>query len=272
VVIVGIHGLGGAAVDYNNLGKHLLKHQSRTAVYAYEVRGQGSDPHVARRGDINDPREWYQDLDAFTQSVRQRHPRAKVVWFGESMGGLIAANALREARPGTGGCDGLILSSPVVRVHPDIPCWKQALVRVAGTALPAVRVRLDSIAGGHPIEMTATSVHSDQSAKNEYHLERTTLRLLAVLARQIEQMPRCAASFQVPVLVLRGEKDALSEEKDVLDFLSRVPEGVPRTFHQYAGAYHLLMYDMRREEVFHDVSRWIEWFRKSRRSPDQKFP
>src|SRR5687768_7555364 len=40
-VIIGLHGFCGAAIDYENLGKRVLKEQPKTAVYAYEIRGQG---------------------------------------------------------------------------------------------------------------------------------------------------------------------------------------------------------------------------------------
>ena len=41
VVIIGIHGFCGASIDYANLGNHLLQYQPKTALYAYELRGQG---------------------------------------------------------------------------------------------------------------------------------------------------------------------------------------------------------------------------------------
>ena len=71
------------------------------------VRGQGSDPIRERRGDIGDPQDWYRDLFAFTQLVQEQHPNAKVVWFGESMGALIAAHAWRSLPPGDPPCDGI---------------------------------------------------------------------------------------------------------------------------------------------------------------------
>jgi hypothetical protein len=139
VVVIGIHGFCGASIDYNNFGQHLLKHQPTTALYAYEIRGQGSDPIFARRGDIGDPRDWYRDLFAFTGLVRERHPDAKIVWFGESMGALIAAHAWRQAPLDQAPCDGLILSSPIVRFRDDIPAWTPGLVQIAATTLPLAR-------------------------------------------------------------------------------------------------------------------------------------
>ncbi|RYD31988.1 MAG: hypothetical protein EOP87_13670, partial [Verrucomicrobiaceae bacterium] len=59
IVVIGIHGFCGASIDYENLGNHLLENQPKTALYAYEVRGQGNDPLATRRGDIGDPKDWY---------------------------------------------------------------------------------------------------------------------------------------------------------------------------------------------------------------------
>lgn len=257
VVIIGIHGFCGASIDYANLGNHLLKHQPRTGLYAYELRGQGSDPIHARRGDIGHPGEWYHDLFAFTQLVREQHPDAKVVWFGESMGALIAAHAWREAPDGPPPCDGLVLSSPIVRFRDDIPAWTPGLVQIAATALPLARVSLDALSGGQDVQMTQKSVHGEQVKKNPYHVEQHTLRLIGTLGGLITGMNDCATTFQAPVLVLHGGQDFFNNDSDVRGFVARIPEQTSVTYRNYPAAYHLLMYDEKRETIFRDVGRWL---------------
>jgi alpha-beta hydrolase superfamily lysophospholipase len=264
VVVIGIHGFCGASLDYTNLGKYLLAHQPMTGVYAYELRGQGSDPIHQRRGDIGDPNDWYHDLFTFTQLVRERHPGAKVVWFGESMGALIAVHALREAPPGPPPCDGLVLSSPIVRFRDDIPAWTPALVQVAATTLPLARVSLDALGGGQDVQMTRNSVHGEQAKKNPYHVEQYTLRLIGTLGRLIDGMNDCAATFQAPVLVLHADRDYFNNDSDVRGFVARIPEHTPVTYRNYSETYHLLMYDEKREVVFRDVARWVNRLRKNR--------
>ena len=264
VVVIGIHGFCGASIDYQNLGEHLLARQPRTALYAYELRGQGSDPIYARRGDIGDPKDWYRDLFAFTQLVRERHPQAKVVWFGESMGALIASHAWREAPDGEAPCDGLVLSSPIVRFRDDIPAWTPGLVQVAATTLPLARVSLATLAGGQEVQMTQQSVHSEQAKKNPYHIEQHTLRLIGALTRLIDGMNACAATFRVPVLVLHGGQDFFNNDSDVRGFVARIPEETSVTYRNYPAAYHLLMYDEKRETVFRDVDRWLNRLRRNK--------
>lgn len=264
VVIIGIHGFCGASADYTNLGEHLLKRQPKTGLYAYEVRGQGSDPIHARRGDIGNPADWYHDLFAFTQLVRERHPDAKIVWFGESMGALIAAHAYERAPAGEPPCDGLVLSSPIVRFRDDIPAWTPALVQIAATALPLARVSLGTLAGGQDVQMTQGSSHMEQAQKNPYHIEQHTLRLIGALARLIDGMNRCAASFRSPVLVLHGGNDFFNSDSDVRGFVARIPASAPATYRNYPEAYHLLMYDEKRDRIFRDVERWVNRLRGRR--------
>lgn len=264
VVLIGIHGFCGASIDYANLGNHLLKHQPETGLYAYEVRGQGGDPLHERRGDIGNPEDWYRDLFAFTQLVRERHPDAKVVWFGESMGALIAAHAWREAPPGDPPCEGLVLSSPIVRFRDDIPAWTPGLVQIAATTLPLARVSLDTLAGGQDVQMTQQSHHAEQAKKNPYHIQMHSLRLIGALSKLIVGMNDCAASFHSPVLVLHGGQDFFNNDSDVRGFVARIPEGTPVTYRNYPNAYHLLMYDEKRESIFRDVRRWTNRLRRGR--------
>ncbi len=257
LVIIGIHGFCGNSLDYANLGNYLVKRQTNIAVYAYELRGQGSDPIRERRGDIGHPSQWYDDLNTFTQLVRKRHPKAKVIWYGESMGALIATHALNSAPPGNPPCDALILSSPLVRFKDDIELWKIALVQVAATTAPLARVPLETFTGQQEIQVTQDSFHGKQSKTNSYNIEKHTLRLLGTLANLIDGMNRCAEKIQIPTLVLHGEHDFLNTDSDVRGFVARIPESTPSTYHDYKGAYHLLMYDEKKEKIFRDVRKWL---------------
>lgn len=258
VVIIGIHGFCGASIDYRNLGNHLLRHQPETALYSYELRGQGRDPIHERRGDIGNPRAWYGDLLAFTGMVRDLHPDAKIVWFGESMGALIAAHAYRESAGQAPPCDGLVFSSPIVRIRDDIPAWTPGLVQVAASTLPLARISLDALSGGQNVQMTQHSIHSEQVKKNDYHVDQHTLRLIGTLTWLINGMNTCAGYFQVPVLVLHADKDYFNNDADVRGFVARIPETTHVTYENYSNAYHLLMYDAKRETVFRDVRGWVD--------------
>ena len=66
------------------------------------------------------------------------------------------------------------------------------------------------------------------------------------------------------MLVLHGGKDFLNNDSDVRGFVARIPSGVPKTYHNYPQAYHLLMYDEKRETIFRDVESWVNKLRHRR--------
>jgi len=262
--VIGIHGFNGASIDYENLALHLIREQPRSAVYAYEVRGQGKDPKLERRGDIDHPGNWSRDLLRFTELVRARHPEARIVWLGESMGGLILTRTYREelAAGREPPVDALAISSPVVKFPDDFPAWKKGLVRGLAQLAPGIRVPLDTISGGEAVPMTHDTNHADQSETNQWHVEKHTLRLLASLGDMIEAMPDWAASFEVPTLVLHGGKDFFSEPEDIRDFVGRIPDDTPRIRRFYPEGHHLLMYDKVRDEVIDDIASWLDSLRQ----------
>jgi len=266
-VIVGIHGFCGAAIDYENLGKRLIKEQPKTAVYAYEVRGQGKDPLKERRGDIDDPEQWYRDLTKFSAMVRERHPKAKIVWFGESMGALIASHTYRLASVAgePAPCDALVLSSPVVKFREDFPQWKKDLVRQVASVVPTARLSLETLAGGKQVQMTHDTVHSEQAETNSWHIDKHTLRLLVALSELIDGMPDCAKTFAVPTLVLHGDRDFFTKTEDVKAFYGNIPDKKLREMKLYPDSYHLLMYDNRKEQVISDVENWVAKLSRKKR-------
>ncbi|MEM9236971.1 MAG: alpha/beta fold hydrolase, partial [Verrucomicrobiota bacterium] len=230
-VLIGLHGFCGASIDYENLAKHLKKHQPKTAVYAYEVRGQGRDPLKERRGDIDDPENWSTDLLAFTEMVKQEHPDARIVWFGESMGSLILSHTYHDtiAAGKEAPCDAIGITSPVVKIRDDFPTWKKELVRGLSKIAPGARVSLDALSGGEPVQMTEDTVHSDQSETNSWHIDKHTLRLLVTLGDMIEEMPDCASLYQVPTIVLHGGNDFFTSPDDVKAFTACIPESTQVT-------------------------------------------
>ncbi len=258
-VVIALHGFCGASIDYENLGNWLVREKPDVALYAYEIRGQGMDPVVERRGDIDAPENWFQDLLTFTSLVKRQHPRATIVWQGESMGALILANAYRREieegrRP---ACDAIVITSPVVGIRGDFPVWKKETVRLIARVFPAARLSLDTLSGGQPVQMTATSTHSEQSEINAWHIERHTLRLLLSLSDMIDQMKASASTFRVPTLIVHGGKDFFSDKNDVLSFYQQVSRAPEKKRLYYPDAHHLLMYDNQKELVIQDIGKWL---------------
>jgi len=258
LVIIGVHGISGAAADYQPLGSHLLSKLPRTAIYAAETRGQGNDPIKERRGHIDDKKKWFHDLVSFTHLVRQRHPVAKIVWCGESMGSLIALHTYAQAARSHDLCDAMILASPIIGIRGDFPKWKEHLTNTMAALFPKARISLESLSGKEDVHVTKDTIHEEQVTKNSYHIKRHTLHLLSTLGKMARAMTEAAQKLDIPVLVLHGGKDVFSDPQDVEAFFEKIPAAAPHTRKFYPESFHLLFHDHQSELVVSDIAAWLK--------------
>lgn len=257
-VIIGIHGISGHAGDYKNLSKHLNRSSKDIALYAPETRGQGMDPITHRKGDIQNPQHWYQDLYTFDSLIRKLHPKAEIIWFGESMGSLIVTHAYATAPFNQPKPDKVILSSPILDIKKKVPSWKRHLVRAARLILPTLRVSLETLSNGEKPTVTKQDIHEQQAAINPWYIPRYTLRLLISLTDMASTMQQAASTITCPLLIVHGGKDIFTESTSVSQFEKQLPQNSLATRLYYKGSYHLLMYDHDRETIFEDISKWLK--------------
>ena len=255
-VIIAVHGLSGAAQDFHLLGERLSP--QGIAVVAYELRGQGNDPDLARRGDIDRSRTWLRDLAAFHTLVRERHPGIPILWYGESLGSLIALHAAGKndpcARPG-----GLILATPIAGLRVHVSRLSRAFLRAASHVLPTYRVRLGSLAGmdESKIRVTSTSTHGGQMAKTPHHVPSFTLRLLRGVDDLLRGNEDAAGRLAMPVLMLASPHDVVSSPSQVETLFHQIGSNDKR-LRWYPRSYHLLLHDVQHGDVLRDVAQWVK--------------
>lgn len=259
-VVVTVHGLSGAASDFWMLEEALGPRG--IAVHGMELRGMGHDPDVVRRGDIAGARFWARDLTTFHRLVSERHPGVPVFWYAESLGTLIALQAIaarrgeETPRPEPAG---LVFSSPVsgFRIKPRL--FKAAGIRAAMVLMPWKRISVEKLAGvkDEEIHVTATTTHGGRMAVTPHHVPEFTFRVVREIDRMVRKVPAAARSVAVPLLVLASPNDVISSIDQVERFVATVPSR-DKTLHRYDRSYHLLLHDVQREEVLEGVVRWIE--------------
>lgn len=254
-VIIAVHGLSGASEDFHLLGERLSP--QGVAVVAYELRGQGNDSDSARRGDIDRAETWLRDLAAFHALVRERHTGIPILWYGESLGSLIALHTAAKndahARP-----DALILASPIGGLRVHVGKFQHAMLRTASHVLPTFHVKLGSLAGmdESKIRVTGTSTHGAQMAKTPHHVSAFTLRLLRGVDDLLRANQDAAARIAMPLLMLASPHDVVSSPSQVEALFQQIGSGDKRLL-WYPQSYHLLLHDVQHEEVLGDVARWV---------------
>jgi alpha-beta hydrolase superfamily lysophospholipase len=255
-VVITVHGLSGAASDFWLLHERLPPRGF--AVYGYELRGQGNDPDLKARGDIRSSKQWLRDLETFHLLVKKRHPKAKVFWYGESLGSLIAlhttASRLRTSRDP----DGIILASPIAGLRVAVSDFRKWLLNAAATLAPRQRYSLGELAGvdENKVRVTSTSTHGSQMAKTPHHVEHFTLRLLGEIGHLMDHNPGAARRVHLPVLFLASPNDVISSPDQVQKLFQQI-ESEKKTLHWYSRSYHLLLHDVQREVVVADILKWL---------------
>ena len=258
LVIIGVHGISGATSDFRPLAKHVLAELPTVSIYGAETRGQGKDPVKERRGHIHNREEWFKDLTTFTGLIRKRHPQAKIVWCGESMGSLIVLHTYAWSEDRKNLCDAMVLASPITDIRSDFPQWKIVAANLAGFLFPKARVSLESLSGEDEVRVTKDTIHQEQASTNSYHIKKHTLRLLTTLGNMMQTSRKASQKLDLPLLVLHGGKDVFSDPKDVKRFFESLPPQIPATRKFYPESFHLLFHDHQSDKVVADIAKWIK--------------
>lgn len=255
-VLVAVHGLSGAALDYEPLGHRLATLGITT--YAPELRGQGNDPNPRRRGDLDRLETWFADLHAFLEMVRSRHPGVPLYYYGESMGAAILTRFLAQAAP-VDEPAGLILASPVVALQEQPPGWMNLLVRFLLLVRPSFRIDVRKLAKKNeaPRYVTRDAAHREWFKTAPHKLDCFTIRFFKCLHELIVGCHAAAARIRVPVLVVYARHDIFIRADLVEEFYERLASR-DKEIGFFPESYHLLLHDHDREDVLKRVTEWME--------------
>ena len=258
-VMVAVHGLSGAALDYEPLGRELAARGVTT--FAPELRGQGNDPSSCRRGDLERLTDWFTDLDAFFALVRSRRPDVPLFCYGESMGAALLTRYFARDEAAGAGIAGLILASPVIALPRRPAWWQVTLFRILLAIAPRWRIDVGKLARSKkrgPIRIvTRDEGHRKWFETASHKLERFTLRFFGCLLELIDGCMAVAGRIRNPVLVLYAANDIFIPPAQVEAFFDRL--GAPdRERFFFPESYHLLLHDHDKVLVLARIREWLE--------------
>ena len=256
-VVIAVHGLSGASSDFWLLGAGLPSRGY--AVYAYDLRGQGKDPVLDERGDIRTAGLWLDDLETFHDLVRRQHPGTPVFWYGESLGSLICLHTAANRLPDRRDHEGIILASPVAGLRMTVSHFRRWLLQTTASLAPKTRFTLGDLAGidESKFQVTSTTTHGAQMQKTPHHVSSFTVRLLAEVGRLLDHNSQAAGRLRMPVLFLASPNDILSSPDQIQALFAQIRSPRKKLL-WYKRSHHLLLHDVQRSEVSHDLLRWIE--------------
>lgn len=244
-VIVLVHGLCEHSGRYEEFARFFQ--ERGYAFFAFDLRGHGHSG--GRRGHARRLALMLSDLEQALMHVRSTYTDAAMVLYGHSLGGLLVAAHLvgdrsREIRAA-------VISSPWIRLAHTPP---PLLVRMSAgleKILPGVQVdsRID------PRELSRdTSVGEAYRADPLVH-NRISARLFNEVLRAIETVRSGARNIAVPLLIMHGEADRITDPEASRRFAAAV--GQNAVFRSWPDCRHELHHEIVRDEVLEYVSGWL---------------
>lgn len=244
-MILLIHGFGEHSGRYRD-GVVPFFNALNWGVFAFDLVGHGESG--GRRGDCAGYEQLLGLVTRGFRTARERMPARPIVLFGHSMGGNLVLNAVLR---GLANPEGVIASSPYLRLAFRPPAWKWQLGKLLEKIAPGVTV---------PAGLDPAGISRDPSEVKAYREDplvhdRISPRYSFPVIAAGEWALRHAASLSVPALLLHGTADPIID-----------PEG-SRAFGEksalakvvmIAGGYHELHHDTDRKLYFKAISDWMQ--------------
>lgn len=245
-VLLIVHGLADHCGRFGNLVDHFVPRGY--AVYGYDQNGHGRSP--GRRGYIESFSNFVADLGLFLKFVHSNHPQQKIFIVAHSVGGTVATT-FAASEPD--GFDGLVLSGPTLKPGASVPPFLIAVAPVLSLLIPRVGLyRIDSAA-----------LNRDKPPVVAYNRDplvyrgKISVRLGVEILKTMRALPSRMSRVRLPLLILHGTADRLSEVDGSRMLLERA--GSPdKTLKLYDGFYHEIFNDPERERVFGDMEGWLD--------------
>lgn len=237
-----VHGLGEHSGRYAHVIDALRR--ARFSVVAYDQRGHGRSPGA--RGALPHPDTLLTDL---ADVIDAASVHGKLLLFGHSMGGAVAARFVAESRRKV---DGLVLSSPAFDAGLGILDRLRLAIGNVLTPNLAVRNGLD-----------ATKISHDPRVVDAYRNDplvhdRVTPRLARFIVDAGAFVRERAAQWTVPTLLLWAGDDHLVDANGSRAFAAAAPRAIV-TAHELPGLYHEIFNESEpaRSQVFGLLADWL---------------
>lgn len=251
-VVLGLHGFNDYSQAFEPLGTHLAKRGITT--YAFDQRGFG---RTRQSGRWHGSERLSADLRALIGLLRTRHPHARLILIGESMGAAVALSADAEAPLEV---DGLVLIAPAVWSRASMPWYQRAALAFAARTLPGLKLTGEGVSispsdnrpmlramGRDPLVIKATRIEALWGVTNLMD------RAVAWPAARRTRDPR------FPTLILYGERDSIIPPRAFCRFIEGVPlDTAELRLLLYADGWHMLPRDLQGARVRADIATWVQ--------------
>lgn len=239
------HGLAEHSGRYKNLVEYFVP--KGYAVYALDHRGHGkSDGQRSYVANFND---YIIDLKTFFDKVLKENKSTKVFLFGHSLGATIAIAYAVEHQDELAG---LMVSGASLVPPPGVSPALLAMAGILSALVPKMGVTV----------LDASTISRDQSVVDAYVNDplvfrgKIPARTGAELARMWKQLPDQMPKIKIPILIMHGQSDRLSDPQGSKMLYERVGSK-DKTLKIYDSCFHEICNEPEREQVCFDMEKWL---------------
>ncbi|OPZ83222.1 MAG: Phospholipase YtpA [bacterium ADurb.Bin429] len=238
-VVCLIHGLGEHSGRYAAIAEALTA--ADIACLACDLRGHGYSEGV--RGHAGAYERLLDDIDLLLDVASTLFPGVPRFTYGHSLGGnLVLVHGLRR-RPRLAG---VVAVGPALRMVNAVPVWKLGAAILFYHLWPSFQ--FDN--GLHHTQIS----RSREETPDPLNHRLVSARLGLDMLRAGEWALARAAKFSLPLLVMSGREDAVSDIDAAVAFASAAPDGTAQIWEK---SYHELHTDDAREAVFAYLISWL---------------
>jgi alpha-beta hydrolase superfamily lysophospholipase len=257
-VVILVHGIGEHSGRYAHVAQAF--NEKGIALLGFDLRGHGLS-HGAR-GDVPSYARLYDDIATRIQKARADWPNQKIVIYGHSLGGNLVLNyVLRRVanHDNANPINGVIASSPELRLGFKPPAWKLAMAYLLAMAAPGL-----AIASGLDVNALSHDPEVMKAYKQDPLVhDRVTSRLFLGFSRAGEwalshakEWP-ASAERALPLLLSYGTADRLISPNAVHEFAQRI--GSPAiTEKAWDGFFHECHNELEKRAVLEAYLQWID--------------
>ncbi|NUM56193.1 MAG: lysophospholipase [Candidatus Hydrogenedentes bacterium] len=244
--VVIVHGFGHHSGSFEEVAQHLNKHSF--GVFAFDQRGHGRSP--GKRGYIVSFDNWVNDTRAFLAHIASQTAGAPLILLGHSLGCLaLGLYAIRHKPPARG----LVFSSGLLKIPDNVPKALQSLASVLSALTPWLPVQKVDVNACSRDPKAVQALRDDPLRYGGAVHARSG----AEISKGIAELRARATEIDLPVLIMHGTKDRLTDCRGSRDLHAAV-KSADKTLCIFDRAYHELYNDSDKDRWFTQVVTWLE--------------
>lgn len=243
-VINMVHGLGEYGGRYDHWAKRFA--QEDIAFTAIDYRGHGLAQ--GRRGHTSSYGLLLDDIKVLLEETNLLFPGIPAILYGHSLGGNLVLSYIMQRRH---SLNGLIVTSPWLRLTSEPPVWQTAVARVLLPFLPGTTIPN----GLNPNDLSHSSEVAKDYTNDPLVHNKISLRLYFDVQEAGHLILQKGIPVNIPVLIAHGSADPITSSLASQELITHCGKNV--TFRMFKNMFHELHNESCAPELFILIKNWI---------------